>query len=910
MFNRTDTGRVGRAAGVMLCVAVLGGTAGVAARQAGAAGPTGQTPGAPPPPAQGIDDPANAAADFSPKPPVVALSPADGALQFWLPPGYRLEPILTEPDIEAPVAMAFDGNGRMYVVEIPSYMKDADATGQMDPVNRISRHEDLDGDGRYERHTVFVDGLVFPRFVLPFGADAILTMESSADDVWKFTDTNADGVADRKELFVTRFGRAGNVQLQQAGLFLAMDNWMYSTFNAFRVRWTPAGVIREPTGPNGGSWGVTQDNNGKVWFQSGFTGMPGYFQFPVHYGNFAVDDQFEPDLSIMWGAPVLTADVHDGMPFIRMPDGSLSRGTASAGNDVFRGDRLPADMVGDYLYGEVVGRLVRRLRPVVTEGLTQLRNVYPRSEFIRSLDPLFRPTDVATAPDGTLYIADMYRGIMEESEWTKPGTYLRRKIAQYQLEKVVGYGRIWRLTHDGIPRDTTRPNMLNEAPAQLVPHLAHPNGWWRDTAQQLLVLRQDTSVTPALRTMLRTSGSAFGRIHALWTLEGLAALDTDDVRAAMRDADPRLRIQAIRASESLFKAGDASLADDYRRMTRDPDTDVVIQAMLTLHVLKVADVATVVRAAMDGSSARGVREVGGRILNPPAPAGRGRGGSVLSSEQQQSLERGGTIYAELCALCHGVDGRGTPKPGAPLGTTMAPPIAGSTGVQSHSDYVVKVLLHGLTGPVAGRAYSEPMVRLGANPDVWIADVASYVRSSFGNNASFVTPADVARVRARTGSRDTAWTVDEIERTLPLPLIPDSSWKATASHNAAAAAGAFSLAAWNSGVAQQAGMWFTVELPRVSEIVEIHFDSPVAAGRGAAPAPPASGFPRGYRVETSTDGAAWRIAAEGQGTTGGTVIVFPPVQARFVRITQTAAVDGAPVWSIQRLRVFQGRGRTE
>src|SRR5690606_6638934 len=319
-------------------------------------------------------------ADFSPKPAVVALSPAEEAELFWLPPGYRLEPVLTEPDIEAPAAIAFDGNGRMYVIEIVSYMKDADATGQMDPVNRISRHEDRDGDGRYEHHTVFVDGLVFPRFVVPFGPDAILTMESNADDVWKFTDTDADGTADRKELFTTRFGRAGNVQLQQAGLLIAMDNWMYSTFNAFRVRWTPAGVLREPTGPNRGSWGVTQDNAGKVWFQSGYTGMPGYFQFPVHYGDFSVDDQFESDLSIMWGAPVLTADVHDGMPFIRMPDGSLARGTASAGNDVFRGDRLPSDLVGDYLYGEVVGRLVRRLRPVVTEGLTQLRNVYPRSE--------------------------------------------------------------------------------------------------------------------------------------------------------------------------------------------------------------------------------------------------------------------------------------------------------------------------------------------------------------------------------------------------------------------------------------------------------------------------------------------------------------------------------------------------
>ena len=130
-------------------------------------------------------------------------------------------------------------------------------------------------------------------------------METNADEVWKYTDTNGDGVADKKELFATNFGRAGNMESQQASLFWAMDNWLYSTVNAFRLRWTPNGLLREPTGPNSAQWGVTQDNDGKVWFQGGASGMPGYFQFPIHYGNFATPDQFEPDLNIVWGAPIL-----------------------------------------------------------------------------------------------------------------------------------------------------------------------------------------------------------------------------------------------------------------------------------------------------------------------------------------------------------------------------------------------------------------------------------------------------------------------------------------------------------------------------------------------------------------------------------------------------------------------------
>ena len=187
-------------------------------------------------------------------------------------------------------------------------------------------------------------------------------METNADEVWKYTDTNADGVADKKELFTTNFGRAGNMESQQASLFWAMDNWLYSTVNAFRLRWTPNGLLKEPTGPNSSQWGVTQDNDGKVWFQGGASGMPGYFQFPVHYGNFAPPDQFEPDLNIVWGAPILIGDIQAGLPGTRMPDGSLIYATAAAGNEIYRGDRLPKDLIGDYLHGEVVARIVRRLQ--------------------------------------------------------------------------------------------------------------------------------------------------------------------------------------------------------------------------------------------------------------------------------------------------------------------------------------------------------------------------------------------------------------------------------------------------------------------------------------------------------------------------------------------------------------------
>ena len=120
-----------------------------------------------------------------------------------------------------------------------------------------------------------------------------------------------------------------------------------------------------------------------------------------------------------------------------------------------------------------------------------------------------------------------------------------RAHQQYDLDKVIHKGRIWRLVYDGVKfdrsdalaRDTTVPRMNDETPAQLVTHLGHPNGWWRDTAQQLLVLKQDKSVVPTLQATLKTSTNLLERFHVLWTLEGLGALDA----ATVRNADGRPR---------------------------------------------------------------------------------------------------------------------------------------------------------------------------------------------------------------------------------------------------------------------------------------------------------------------------------------------------------------------------------
>ena len=160
--------------------------------------------------------------------------------------------------------------------------------------------------------------------ILPLDNDSILTNETDSDDVIKWTDTNGDGVADKREVFYTGvgIGRDGNLEHEQSGFVWGLDNWIYSTYNAFRFRWTPNGILREPTGPNGGQWGLTQDDDGKMWFvNAGGERGPVNFQVPIQYGAFSVDDQFEPGFDVVWPAPGI-GDMQGGMRRVRTPIGA------------------------------------------------------------------------------------------------------------------------------------------------------------------------------------------------------------------------------------------------------------------------------------------------------------------------------------------------------------------------------------------------------------------------------------------------------------------------------------------------------------------------------------------------------------------------------------------------------------
>jgi mono/diheme cytochrome c family protein len=828
--------------------------------------------------------------DFTPQPQVPFLSPQEFLKTVQLPEGYSLELVLSEPQIKEPVAISFDPNGALYVAEMRTYMQDIDGKDEITPQSVVSKHVSSKRDGVFDQHSVYLDKLLLPRMILPLD-DRILLGITNTSDLSIHRDTNGDGKADESKIWFEGGPRGGNMEHQPSGLVWGMDNWIYTTYNSYRLRWHGENQkpLQESTPSNGGQWGLAQDNYGKMWWSNagGEKGLHTY-QTPIIYGAINVPSQKEPDFDTPW--PIAGVRDYQGGTGKSKPDGTLNHFTGSCGNTIFRGDRLPAEMIGNAFLCEPVGRLIRRAIVHDKDGVTVLTNAHPQSEFIRSTDLCFRPMNMTTGPDGCLYIVDMYRGIIQEGNWVNKGSYLRKVVEQHGFQNVTNHGRIWRLVHKDF-KPGPQPNMLAEKPADWVKHLTHPNGWWRDTAQRLLIVKGDRSCVPALITMLKSEPNHLARIHALWTLEGLDALTPELARAAMADKDPLVRVQAIRASETLLKAGDTSFITDINRSAKDSDVHVQIQSLLTSKLHKFPTWKEDATTLISTTTSPGIKELGAQLLSVGPTISNG-----FSPAQRKQLQQGMKIYQEVCFACHGADGHGAPIAGI-KNATLAPPLAGSQTVLKY-DSMIRVLLNGLEGPINGKTYESQMIPQNSNSDQWIADIVSYVRNSFGNRGDLVDVKEVTALRKELASRTKPWSIAELQSLSPQPLGNRNAWKLKASHNEVGLKLCVDGKAdtrWDTRTPQINGMWLEIELPSVADLSGIELDASASI----------NDYPRKYEVTISDDGKTWsKPLAKGNGNSGSTNIAFgKPVKTKFVRINQNGQAKGT-YWSIHELNLLQ------
>jgi len=830
------------------------------------------------------------------------LSPEDAIAAIELPPGYRLELVASEPMIHEPAVVAWDGNGRMYVAEMRTYMQDIDGTDELAAKSRISLLDDTDGDGRMDRHSVFVDDLILPRMLLPL-QDGVIVRETGTLDLHLYRDTDGDGKADDKQLVYEGGKRGGNLEHQPSGLDWNVDNYLYVTYTNKRYRWRDGKIEAHPIAAGDGQWGITHDDWGQCFYsRAGGEVVASNFQQNLQYGRLALPDQLEQGFQECWPIDDIP-DVQGGLRRVR-DDGSLNHFTGCCGQSVFRGDRLPAELQGNLFVPEPVGRLIRRATVHDVDGTRVLRNPHGKSEFLRTKDANFRPINTYTAPDGTLYIVDMYRGIIQEGNWVRKGSYLRGVVQEYGLDQNIGRGRIYRLVHED-HQPGPRPRMLDESSAELVTHLAHPNGWWRDNAQKLLVVRNDQSVVPALRQMMRQHAAPLPRLHAMWTLHGLDAWTAQDAVRCLADEDPQLRAAAIRASERfLGKQPVAEVRNAVVALAADRDLRVVLQVLRTSLYARMPGYEQLVRDIV--RQHQGNRAIDGtaktyfeRLARERAEAEKRAAIAKKNAQLAAAIKRGSKIYKSLCFTCHGSDGKGADVVGVP-GLKQAPTLIGSPRVLGSTDRLGRIVLNGLSGPIEGKTYIAAMASMSMNDDAWIADVLTFVRNSWGNQGELVTKEQIAKVRAACKDRSEPWTLAELKKFDPI-LEGRKRWKLSSDRNQNELGGCVDgdpSTRWTTGQTQRPGSWLVIELPEPVEVAEIDLDTTASPGD----------WPKRYEVRTSDDGKTWsKPIASGKGSKANSRIAFEPVTTRWLKVTQKGKKGGL-WWSIHELNLYGPKPR--
>ena len=540
-----------------------------------------------------------------------SLSPEESLKSIHVQGDFHVELFASEPLVFDPVEMVFDENGKIYVCEMLDYPDDPPAGKPAR--SRIVLLEDTDGDGKPDRRTVFADHVLEVSGIMPWKGGLIVT---SAPDILYLKDTNGDGVADVRQVLYTGFPKV-NPEARVTNPRYGIDNWIYVANDGQDGRITsPEHRDRSPVLVRGADFrfqperGLAEPASGPTQFGMSFDDWGNRFmsQNTIHIRQVVLPMQY------LIRAPLLEVDrvSHDisdhGVGEARMyplthpqkwrrertqlrqqryNENKLNRVeqvggwfTAATGDTVYTGDVFPKEYWGNAFTGDVSANLVHRdvLKP---DGVTFIAHrAEENSEFLRSTDVWFRPCNFANAPDGNLYFTDIYREFIETPE------SIPEEIKKYMdFWSGADKGRIYRIVpnHPLQTRDL-KPNLGKASTAELVAQLASTNGWHRMTAQRLLVERQDRATVPLLKDLVQTSDFPLARLHALWTLEGLSALDPQMVMSALKDPHAGIREHALRMAEEFPTApGVLSVA---LSLKTDPDPRVLYQLSFTLGQFK------------------------------------------------------------------------------------------------------------------------------------------------------------------------------------------------------------------------------------------------------------------------------------------------------------------------------------
>jgi putative membrane-bound dehydrogenase-like protein len=530
----------------------------------------------------------------SPGPP---YSPENALKTFKIEPGFRIELFVSEPQISDPVAMEFDEDGRIYVVEMHGYPLDVGPSG------KVKLLRDTNGDGRPDLTTVFADGLIMPTGVMRWKKGVLVT---AAPDILYFEDKNGDGRADIRKVVLTGFPFSNPQHTVNSPVY-GLDNWIYLAFEGpsrgivFPQFSDPGQPLRFPDRPDVAPVDVSrravrfrpdsfaiEPLSGETQFGHAFDAWGHYFT--LNNGNHARHEVIaarylkrNPDLLVATAMQNISdhgsnARVYPISRNLRVEMlTEFGEFTSACGMTQYWGGAFPPQFNGVSFVNEPVHNLVHR--DVLRDSGSTFIASRARDgvEFLASTDPWSRPVNLTVGPDGALYLLDYYREVIEHPEWTSTSVQTSQNLYNGSDR-----GRIYRI----VPENSSFPPARNlrlslASDEELVRYLESTNVWWRRTAQRLLVDRKSATAVAYLKDLFHQSPSALGRLHALWTLEGLKQLEPALIERAFGDSEAGVRENAIRLAEAHLQDAPA-LSVALLKLAKDPSPKVRFQLLCTL----------------------------------------------------------------------------------------------------------------------------------------------------------------------------------------------------------------------------------------------------------------------------------------------------------------------------------------
>ncbi len=524
--------------------------------------------------------------------PASAFSPlAEQAISsFELQPGFKIELVAAEPLITDPVDMEIDENGKMYVVEMKGVPDDKRGTGSVKILT------DTNGDGLLDKSTVFADSLIMPSSVMRWKKGLLVT---DPPNVYYFEDTNGDNVADIKKVILTGFD-SNDLESNVNNPVFGLDNWIYLANGGTQNRdiYFP-GKANSPRLPDNARQHMVRfrpETNELEMLASRTQYGHSFDAFGNHFLVSNANHIFQEVIAAQYlnrNPGLLIADATQSIsdhgsaaevyPITKNPENQLLTDvgvfTSACSITNYLGGAFPDEFNNNISFVAEPAQNLVHVDHLIQKGATfSASRVIKDKEFLASTDPYFRPVNMYIGPDGALYVVDFYRQFIEGPEFMDQDV-----VKKANLFNGTDKGRIYRISATHAAPASWMKNMdLGKATnEQLVEKLADPNSWWRQNAQRLLLDRNAKDALPALIRMSENSSSTLGRLHALWTLEGLKEINTSLILNALADKEPGIRENAIRIAELHLRTS-TELAPALLKLQDDPDPKVRYQLLCTL----------------------------------------------------------------------------------------------------------------------------------------------------------------------------------------------------------------------------------------------------------------------------------------------------------------------------------------